>query len=111
LLPKTRADVAEVAADLGYQSLPLAGQNAYTLVKGQESPENPMGYQGRMGLYEVFEVTEAIQDLIIKHATSSTIQRMAQSQGMVSMRQDGYLKALAGQTTLMEVNRVAAADG
>lgn len=111
LLPKTKADVAKVAADLGYQSLPLAGQNAYTLIKGQESPENPTGYQGRMGLYEVFEVTEAIQDLIIKHATSSIIQRMAQSQGMVSMRQDGYLKALAGQTTLMEVNRVAAADG
>ncbi|MBI5906555.1 Flp pilus assembly complex ATPase component TadA [Candidatus Saccharibacteria bacterium] len=111
LLPKTKADIPKVAADLGYQSLPLAGQNAYTLVKGLESAENPTGYQGRMGLYEVFEVTEAIQDLIIKHATSSTIQRMAQTQGMVSMRQDGYLKALAGQTTLMEVNRVAAADG
>lgn len=111
LLPKTKADIPNVAADLGYQSLPLAGQNAYTLVKGLASSENPTGYQGRMGLYEVFEVTEAIQDLIIKHATSSTIQRMAQTQGMVSMRQDGYLKALAGQTTLMEVNRVAAADG
>lgn len=111
LLPKTKEEVSKVAADLGYQSLPLAGQNAYTLVKGKESPENPTGYQGRMGLYEVFEVTEAIQDLIIKHATSSAIQRAAQTQGMVSMRQDGYLKALAGQTTLLEVNRVAASDG
>jgi type IV pilus assembly protein PilB len=35
---------------------------------------------------------------------------MAQSQGMVSMREDGYLKALAGYTTLAEVNRVAAID-
>lgn len=64
-----------------------------------------------MGLYEVFEVTEAIQDLIIRRATSTEIQKVAQQeQGMVTMRQDGYLKALAGYTTLQEVNRVAAAE-
>jgi type II secretory ATPase GspE/PulE/Tfp pilus assembly ATPase PilB-like protein len=110
ILPRTAGDMPKVAADLGYQRLPLATQNAYTLIKGKQSPENPAGYQGRMGLYEVFEVTEQIQDLIIKHATSSTIQKMAQAQGMVSMRQDGYLKALAGLTTLNEVNRVATVE-
>jgi type IV pilus assembly protein PilB len=62
-----------------------------------------------MGLYEVFQVTEPIQDLIIKHAPSSTIQRAAQAQAMITMRQDGYLKALRGLTTLLEVNRVATA--
>jgi type IV pilus assembly protein PilB len=110
ILPKSEADVATVSKDLGYNTLPLAGQNAYTLVKGKQSSENPTGYQGRLGLYEVFEVTEEIQDLIIKHAPSSAIQKMAIDQGMVTMRQDGYLKALAGNTTLMEVNRVATAD-
>jgi type IV pilus assembly protein PilB len=110
VLPRTKEEMTKVANDLGYESLPLASQNAYTLVKGNETPENPTGYQGRMGLYEVFEVTEAIQDLIIKHATSSVIQKTAQAQGMITMRQDGYLKALAGQTTLLEVNRVAASD-
>lgn len=110
LLPKTAAEMPKIAADLGYSRLPLATQNAYTLIKGKESPENPTGYAGRMGLYEVFEVTEQIQDLIIKHSTSSIIQKMAQAQGMVTMRQDGYLKALAGLTTLIEVNRVAAGD-
>ena len=63
-----------------------------------------------MGLYEVFEVTERIQDLIIKHSTSSVIQKAAQEQGMVIMRQDGYLKALAGLTTLLEVDRVAMSE-
>lgn len=111
LLPKTKDEVAKKAPDLGYSSLPLAGQNAYTLVKGKVTPDNPTGYSGRIGLHEVFEVTEAIQDLIIKHATSSAIQKAAQTQGMVTMRQEGYLKALAGLTTIMEVNRVAAADG
>jgi type IV pilus assembly protein PilB len=99
-----------VAIDLGYKTLPLATQNAYTLAKGKVTPDNPTGYSGRMGLYEVFEVTEKIQDLIIKHSTSSAIQRAAQEQGMVIMRQDGYLKALAGLTTMMEVDRVATSD-
>ena len=58
----------------------------------------------------MFSVTDEIQDLILKRATSTEIQKMAQSQGMVSMRQDGYLKAVAGKTTIKEVNRVAAAD-
>lgn len=110
LLPKTKDEAEKVAKDLGYSSLPLATQNAYTLVKGKQSPDNPTGFKGRMGLYEVFEVTEAIQDLILKHATSSAIQQAAAAQGMISMRQDGYLKALAGLTTIDEVNRVASAD-
>jgi len=110
LLPKNEQEAAKVAADLGYKSLPLATQNAYTLPKGKVTPDNPTGYSGRMGLYEVFEVTEQIQDLIIKHATSSAIQKAAQEQGMVIMRQDGYLKSLAGLTTLLEVDRVATSD-
>ena len=110
LLPETAADVAKVSADLGYKSLPLRGQNAYTLYKGKDSPDAPGGYKGRMGLYEVFDINEDIQNLILKRATSAEIQKMAVSKGMVTMRQDGYLKALAGQTTLAEVNRVAGTE-
>lgn len=109
ILPKTQQEIAKRAEELGYASLPLATQNAYTLVKGLASPENPTGYAGRIGLFEVFEVTEPMQELILKHATSSMIQKAAQAQGMITLRQDGYLKALAHQTTLLEVDRVAAA--
>jgi len=106
LLPKTSADVARVSADLGYKDLPLADQSAYTLVRGIDTPQTPHGYSGRAGIYEVMDVNTEIQNLIISHATSSEIQRLAVSQGMITMRQDGYLKALAGVTTLEEVNRV-----
>ena len=106
LLPKTKEDVARVSADLGYKDLPLAGQNAYTLVKGVDSPQTPHGYVGRAGLYEVMDINTDIQKLIIERATSSEIQRLAVSQGMITMRQDGYLKALTGVTTIEEVNRV-----
>ncbi len=108
LLPKERSLVARISADLGYKDLPLSGQKAYTLVKGKDTPQTPGGYKGRVGLYEVMDMTEEIQSLIIKHATSAEIQHKAIEQGMITMRQDGYLKALQGLTTLDEVNRVAA---
>jgi type IV pilus assembly protein PilB len=63
-----------------------------------------------MGIYEVFNITPEIQDLILKRATSAEIQDVAIKQGMVTMREDGYLKALAGRTSLTEINRVASAD-
>jgi type IV pilus assembly protein PilB len=111
LLPPNEDEVKAYKEDLGYESLPLADQKAYTLYKGTEKPGAPGGYKGRMGLYEVFEISESIQNLIIKRATSAEIQTLAQEeQGMVAMRQDGYLKALAGYTTIQEVNRVASDD-
>jgi type IV pilus assembly protein PilB len=106
-LPKNNDSAASAAEDFGYKSLPLANQNAYTLFKGTDTSEAPGGYKGRMGLYEVFEVSENIQNLIMKRSTSAEIQNAAQEEGMVTMRQDGYFKALDGRTTLNEVNRVA----
>lgn len=106
LLPKTKEDVAKISADLGYKDLPLANQTAYTLVKGHDTPATPRGYSGRAGLYEVMDISEEIRELIVRRATSSEIQRKAIEQGMITMRQDGYLKALQGITTLEEVNRV-----
>lgn len=110
MLPKDKEDMARAAKDLGYESLPLGADTAYTLTKGKDSPDAPGGYKGRMGVYEVFDISEAIQELILKRATSSEIQAQAEKEGMVTMRQDGYLKALAGKTTLKEVDRVASAN-
>lgn len=110
LLPKNEEEKKKFADDLGYETLPLATQNAYTLTKGKDSPESPGGYKGRMGVYEVFNITPEIQELILKRATSAEIQAKAREQGMITMREDGYLKALAGRTTLTEINRVASSD-
>ena len=110
LLPKTAEEAAKVSEDLGHANLPLIGQSAYTLTKGVDSPDAPGGYSGRMGIYEVFDISNEIQKLILQRATSADIQRAAIEQGMVTMRQDGYLKALDGLTTINEVNRVAAAE-
>lgn len=106
LLPKTKAEAAKISADLGYTDLPLAGQKSYRLVQGRDTANTPRGYSGRAGLFEVMEVTEEIQQLITARASSTEIQKKAIEQGMITMRQDGYLKALQGITTLEEVNRV-----
>ncbi|OGL34230.1 type II secretion system protein E [Candidatus Saccharibacteria bacterium RIFCSPHIGHO2_12_FULL_42_8] len=108
LLPKTKADVPTVSADLGYEDLPLGGQSAYTLAKGVETPRTPGGYSGRVGLYEVIDMSEEIQNLVVQRATSAQIEKLAITQGLVTMRQDGYFKVLQGLTTIDEVNRVSA---
>jgi type II secretory ATPase GspE/PulE/Tfp pilus assembly ATPase PilB-like protein len=110
ILPQTEEDRHKAAEDMGYESLPLGTDNAYTLTKGKDSPDAPGGFSGRMGVYEVFSITEEIQQLILQRATATEIQKMAVKQGMITMREDGYLKALDGMTTLAEVNRVAAAE-
>lgn len=110
LLPATEEEREAVARDLGYKTLPLRAQTAYTLCKGIDTPETPKGFKGRLGIYEAFAVTDEIQELILKRATSGEIMHAARAQGMVTMREDGYLKALAGLTTIKEVDRVAAAE-
>ena len=107
LLPKTQEDVAMVSEDLGYAGLPVGGQSSYMLVKGVDDQDSPGGYAGRAGLYEAIDVDEDIQKLIVSHATSAEVMRVAKEKGTVTMRQDGILKALSGVTTIEEVNRVA----
>ncbi len=64
-------------------------------------------YTGRMGIYEVLTINEKIAHLILQKSDSATIQKEAVVGGMITMKQDGYLKALAGVTTIEEVLRVA----
>lgn len=64
------------------------------------------GYLGRMGIYEVLEVDEEIGKLIVARASTENIQRIAIKNGMITMQQDGFLKALEGITTVEEVLRV-----
>ena len=107
ILPQNEKEMAAVSEDLGYPGLPAMNEKAYTLVRGIEDKETPGGYKGRAGLYETIAVDDDIQQLIIKHATSSEIMKVAKSKGTVTMRQDGMLKALSGITTMTEVDRVA----
>ena len=65
------------------------------------------GYYGRVGIFEVLKVTTAINKLILQEASAKDIYAQSVRDGMINMKQDGYLKALAGITTLEEILRVA----
>jgi type IV pilus assembly protein PilB len=78
------------------------------LFKGKGCQEcGGSGYNGRVGIYEVLVVTEKLGQLILSHPDAGTIEREAVTNGMITMKQDGYLKVLQGQTTIEEVIRVA----
>jgi type IV pilus assembly protein PilB len=64
------------------------------------------GYKGRVGIYEILPVTETVKELIIKLATSDQIQLQAQKEGMMTMIEDGFIKAVQGITSIEEVLRV-----
>jgi type IV pilus assembly protein PilB len=67
---------------------------------------NGLGYKGRIGIYEIFTMSEAIEKLIQKEAVTSEVRNQAIEEGMLTMAQDGMVKALAGITDIEEVFRV-----
>jgi len=77
------------------------------LYKGGKCQEcNNTGYLGRVGIFEVLPVSEKIGRLILERAPSSKIEAQAIEDGMIAMKQDGYLKVVEGVTTIEEVLRV-----
>lgn len=64
------------------------------------------GFSGRMGIYEVLDVSAEIGTLITSKATANEIQKTAVAKGMITMQEDGLIKALQGLTTIEEILRV-----
>jgi general secretion pathway protein E/type IV pilus assembly protein PilB len=64
------------------------------------------GFRGRMGIYEVLQITEGIEPLILQRSSSNSIKQKAVAEGMLTLREDGWSKVLEGQTTVEEVLRV-----
>src|SRR5204863_6939079 len=65
-----------------------------------------LGYQGRMGIYELLLLNESLRPLILNRAPASTIAQKAIDGGMRTLRTDGWNKVRAGSTTIEEVLRV-----
>jgi len=70
------------------------------------SKDYPSGYKGRMGIFEVLPIDTAIKDLIVRKASTKEITDEARRQGMRTMIEDGFMKAVQGLTSLEEVLRV-----
>lgn len=68
---------------------------------------NNAGYVGRTGVFEILEMTDQLEEIILKEPSEIKIEQEAKRQGMITMKQDGILKVLEGITTIEEVLRMA----
>ncbi|MEQ1759038.1 MAG: type IV-A pilus assembly ATPase PilB [Vicinamibacterales bacterium] len=96
-LPATALTHAGFSPEDAQQVVPKVG-------KGCEKCNNT-GYKGRVGLYEVMDVTEDLRELILVGASAMELRRKAIEQGMITLRQSGLQKVKSGVTTLDEVVR------
>jgi type II secretory ATPase GspE/PulE/Tfp pilus assembly ATPase PilB-like protein len=97
--------IEEMKVELGSLWQPTGETKLY---KGKGDPEcGNSGYFGRVGIFEVIPTTEKISRLILERSSASAINKQAKEEGMISLKQDGYLKVIEGITTVEEVIRVA----
>lgn len=104
----TKKYIKNVLVDLP-KNVEMPDIDNLTLYKPGSSAENPFGYKGRMVIMEQMTVSDKVQGYLrgdVADVDSVMIEKAAKEQGMVTMLQDGILKACAGVTTLEEVNRV-----
>ena len=95
-------DIKKVLGELYKNDKPMK------LYRGKKCPEcNNSGYIGRVGIFEVLPVSEKIARLCLERADAGAIEKEALIEGMITMKQDGYLKAIEGVTSIEEVLRVA----
>ena len=74
--------------------------------KPKVSKDSEDGYSGRIGIHEVLEMSTTIKDLVMAGKTADDIEKQARKEGMITMLEDGIVKAVQGVTTIEEVLRV-----
>lgn len=98
----------EELADVGLKRKDVEGHSVYRAVGCDEC--GGTGYRGRLGIYELLPASDEIKPLVIANADAGAIKKKAMELGMRTLRDDGYVKVLAGATTLDEVLRVTQDD-
>lgn len=107
---KVEKEVKENIENVLGDILPPQYKNGKEIIlsKGSGCSEcNNTGYLGRIAIFEVLKVTPTINKMILQHVGAKDIENQAKKEGLITMKQDGYLKVLEGITTIEEVLRVA----
>ncbi|MBI5127133.1 type II/IV secretion system protein [Candidatus Roizmanbacteria bacterium] len=104
-IPQVKENIKEVLGSFLpkiYETQPIK------LSKGTGCHEcNQSGYLGRVAIFEVLKVSPGINKMILQQESAKAIEEQARKEDLIMMKQDGYLKALEGITTIEEVLRVA----
>jgi len=105
---RKEVDLDRVLDEMKKHNIVKKGESWETIdfYKPEPIAESLDGYHDRIGIHEVLEVTESIKQLIISNATSDAIEKRAKEEGMITMLEDGIIKAVQGITTIEEILRV-----
>jgi type IV pilus assembly protein PilB len=107
LCPRCREAYDAGASNLNRLAAGAHTDGTVTLYRGRGCSQcHDTGYQGRTGIFEVLEVTDAVRSLVVQGAADSAIRQAAIEGGMRSIGEDGLRKVMEGKTTLEEVTRV-----
>ncbi len=101
-------DIKKVMNELAKEGVIKKGTKIedLTFYKPVPTSESQDGYKGRLVINEVLNVSPAINELILKQSSSDKIEEQARSEGMLTIAEDGFFKAVQGSTTIEEVLRV-----
>ena len=95
------------SVDLQKMGFPVPGQEKIVLKRGKGCKEcRGTGYSGRMGVFEIFPMSEKIKQLVMHKATDAELRQVAIREGMTTLREDAWQKVRSGLTTVEEVLRV-----
>jgi len=95
------------AVDLQKLGFSVSGQGSVELKRGKGCKEcRGTGYSGRLGIFEIFPMSEKIKELVMVKATDAELRQVAIREGMTTLREDAWQKVRSGLTTVEEALRV-----
>ncbi len=101
-------DIAKELENVSEKDLDPALLKDVKLYKGKGCEKcNHLGYKGRVAVFEILKMSREVGQLVLKNATDSELEDEAKKGGMISLKQDGFIKALQGVTTVEEIFRIA----
>jgi general secretion pathway protein E len=98
-------------AELQRMGFPVSGEGTIELKRGKGCKEcRKTGYAGRMGIFEIFPMSDKIKKLITEKASDAELRQVAIREGMTTLNEDAWQKVKNGLTTVEEARRVCGAD-
>jgi len=101
LLDQLKAELSQISSSNTKDKVRIPAEPKLYFGKG--CSECNHGFKGRIGIFEVMEITPRIEDLAVAKRPANEIKEAAIAEGMITMRQDGIIKAFSGLTTIDEV--------
>ncbi|MBN2306685.1 type II/IV secretion system protein [Candidatus Peregrinibacteria bacterium] len=106
--PEVAKEIQEELKAVKEKDLDPALLKGMKMYKGKGCQKcNNLGYKGRVAVFEILALEREVGQLVIKNAPDAELEDAARKQGMITLKQDGFIKALQGLTTLEEIFRIS----